>query len=290
MVGTQYRAAGVKLSVTAACLCIYLFPAFLFAHPGAHEAAEHFSRQIEVQPKDQRLYIQRGIVYSNDGQYEQALDDFQAAVALGDPLVVSFDLGVLYYRKGEFDKALLYFDQTLKRFPNHVQCLEYRARLSRDAGDNAAALADFRRLFQLQPRSNPGHYISAAKMLEATGPAGLDQALEILDLGNQQLGLTPQLQTCAIQLELQAGRPQAAIERLRALEPMLGSMPDWKIDMGELLLQVGHREEADQLFNAASMQLDSLRDTPARLASRERLKRLRTAPSVSSTYSGFEQG
>ena len=79
MVCRLNRAAKVNISVALAFLSILLFPVSLIAHPGSHEAVEHFSRQIEAHPNDQRLYIQRGIVYSNDGQYQQALDDFQSA-------------------------------------------------------------------------------------------------------------------------------------------------------------------------------------------------------------------
>ena len=259
------------------CLIVLFGQQELSAHPGAHAALEHFSRQIEEHPRQQSLYIQRGIVYSNDGQYPLAEADFQRAAELGDPILVGFDFGVLYYRMGDFDRARRYFNGFLKRFPNHAPCLEYRARLLRDAGDYEASVADFRQVFELQERPNPGHYISAAKMLQSKGTDGIDQALVLLDHGNKKLGLTPQLQQHAIQLELLRKRPEEAVKRMRDLEPILGESPDWKVDMGELLLQVGKTEQAAALLNAASLQLDTLRKTPARLKMRERINRLRAA-------------
>lgn len=257
------------------CLMVLFGQQELSAHPGAHEALEHFSRQIDENPRQQSLYIQRGIVYSNDGQYPQAQEDFQRAAELGDPVLVGFDFGVLHYRMGELDTARRYFDGFLQRFPNHAPGLEYRARLSRDAGDYETSVADFRRVFELQDRPNPGHYISAAEMLQSTGIDGIDQALVILDQGNGKLGMTPQLQHYAIQLELRRKRPEKAVERMRELEPMLGESPDWKVDMGELMLKVGQPEQAAALLDGASLQLDTLRNTPARLEIRERIDRLR---------------
>lgn len=234
------------------------------AHPGVEQALRYFDQQIEQSPRDQALHIQRGIVYSNDGQYEQARADFMRAAELGDPVLVSFDLGVLHYRMGDFAAARRYFDAWLQRFPDHAACLEYRARLLRDAGDHDGAIADFRRVFALQPRPNPGDYISVAEMLESRGDAGVAEALDLLDQGNAKLGVTPQIQRKAVALELRRKQPGRAIERLRALEPMLGESPDWKVEMGELMLAVGRREEAQIYFRQAADQLGGLRPTPAR--------------------------
>jgi len=250
---------------------VALFHAPAMSHPGASSAIDHYNHEIERQPRDQSLYIRRGIAYSSDGQYDKALADFKQAEQLGPPIMVGFDLGVLFYRRGELDLAKAQFDTYLDTFPDHAACLEYRARLLRDMGDPKGSVTDFQRVFELQQRPNPGHYISVADMLEANGPEGVIQALAILDGGNAKLGVTPQLQKRAIRLELQRGRPDLAIERLDALKPMLGHSPEWKVEMAELQLQSGEEEAASQLLKEATEQLDSLRKTPARQALRERV-------------------
>lgn len=247
----------------------------LFAHPGASTTIEHFTHEIEHRPDSQVLYIKRGIAYSADGQYERALADFSRAQTLGDPVLVSFDLGVLHYRRGELDTALSYFNAWLERFPNHSGCLEYRARLLRDKGDYQASVADFRRVFELQGRPNPGHYVSAAEMLVSAGDSGVRQALDLLDAGNEKLGLTPQLQCYAIRLETERGRPDLAVRRMLALEPMLGSSPDWKVSMAELYFENRQSAPAQELLVAAERQLQELRRTPARIALQGRISALR---------------
>jgi predicted Zn-dependent protease len=274
----------MKRAFVFACLLFLSAQQALFAHPGAHEALQHFSREIKAHPRQQSLYIQRGIAYSNDGQFPQAQADFERAAELGDPALVGFDFGVLYYRMADFDSARRYFDGFLQRYPNHAACLEYRARLLRDAGEYEASVADFRRVFELQQHPNPGHYISTARMLQSGGPDGIEQALEILDQGNKKLGLTPQLQRYAIQLELSRQQPENALQRMRELEPILGDSPDWKVDMGELLLQVRQPEQAAALLEAASQQLDTLRSTPARLQTREKIARLRATETLTTTH------
>lgn len=247
----------------------------LWAHPGANAALTYYSRAVQDKPADQELYIQRGIVYSNDSQYQLALADFKRAETLGNPTVVAFDLGVLYYRMSDFDKARRYFDDVLHLIPNHTQSLEYRARLLRDSGDYPAAIRDFQRVFELQDRPNPGHYISVVQMLISAGPEGVDQALLVIDAGNKKLGLTPQLQRRAIELEMARGQSNKAVQRLWTLQPMLGESPDWKVDMGDLMLQIGQPEQAAALLEEASLQLSTLRRTPARMDLQQRIDHLR---------------
>jgi hypothetical protein len=103
-----------------------------------------------------------------------------------------------------------------------------------------------------------------AEMLASRGEAGVAEALEVLDQGNAKLGVTPQVQRKAVALELRLGQPDRAIERMRALEPTLGDSPDWKVEMGELMLSAGRGGEAKAWFRKASDQLEGLRPTPAR--------------------------
>ena len=246
------------------------------AHPGASATIDHYSHEIEQDPKNQRLHVLRGIAYSNDGRYDDALADFKQAEKLGDPVLVSCDQGVLHYRKGQLDAALGYFDRYLEQYPARGRgyCLEYRARARRDSGDHAGSIRDFRRVIELEPRPNPGHYVSVATMLSESGEGGIDEALAILDAGIAKLGLNPQLQHHAIELELTSQRPDRALARGDALRPILGESPEWKVDMAELYLLNGARAQADRMLKDAKAQLQLLRKTPARLRLQERINAL----------------
>lgn len=264
----------MKFFTAIIIVCCLLPVTAVLAHPGAHDKLVYFNQRLKQQPADQQLYILRGSTYSNDGQFDNALADFHKAETLGDPVAVAFELGVLHYRTAKFDAARAYFDTWLQRSPRHKPALEYRARLLRDAGDYTSSLADYKALFALQQRSDPGNYIAAAKMLAELDDKGLQAAIGMLDQGMQQLGLAPQLQRYAIKLELQRQHTTNAIARLNSLEPMLGKSPDWKTAMGELLLLAGKKTAARKLFDAATKQLATLRKTPARLQLLEKIAKL----------------
>lgn len=253
------------------------FAATLHAHPGAHVAIDYFSARILENPRDQALHIQRGIAYSEDGDYAAALADFERAQELGDPAAVSFDLGVLYYRMRDFDRARMHLDLCLARDPRRAAALEYRARVRRDAGDAAGAVADYRAFFAVSAQPNPGDYAAAAALLagiEGQGPAA---ALALLDEGIARLGELPALQREAIALERARGRDDLALARQRRLERPLGASPEWCVGMAELLLANGERAEARAYAERAGRELAQARPTPARIALQQRLEAVRTA-------------
>ncbi len=249
-------------------LLILLFLPFvtvsLYAHPGVDQRLQRLTEQLEQAPLNQSLHIQRGSTYSIDGQFDSALADYRRAEQLGPPQNVAFELGVLYYRKGEFNPARIYFDTTLEHWPTDVAALEYRARLLRDAGAHAGALADLATYFELTAQPKPGHYVAAAQMRRALPDGGIKAAIAILDQGLEKLGLTSTLQKYAVELELEQRQPRQALKRHESLRPLLGKSPDWKVAMGELLVASGEEESAQPWFHAALQQLESLRQTPAR--------------------------
>jgi tetratricopeptide (TPR) repeat protein len=245
------------------------------AHAGPEHDIEVLSKAIQGKPQEARLYIERGSVYSDDGQLEPALEDLNRAEVLGDRLAVAHAQGVLHYRMQKYEAARAYLDAYLARVPGHTPSLEYRARVLRELGLHQAALADLNAYLALQKQPNPGIYISAAQTAKEIEGAGIPEALAILDRGMENLGTIPQLQQPAIELELERRAVDNAIERLNSLKPSLGASPDWSVDMGELQMLAGRPEQAEQLFEAASNQIASLRKTVARRELQVRIDALR---------------
>ena len=263
LAGLRWALAGCVLAAVAAS-----------AHPGMHETIERLSRLIAESPDDQRLYLQRGDAYSNDGKLSEALADFRKAESLGDPDLVAFDLGVLYYRSGDYAAARAALSHALARFPNDPRALEYLARAAREAGDARDALASFEALFALGRGVNPGHYVSAAELLAGLEGEGLSAALALLDRGMRQLGVIPQLQQRAIAYERERGTFDAALHRHDTLAASLAHGPEWRVERADLLLALGRRDEADRELEEASAALAELRPTPARAALAARIAQL----------------
>ncbi|MEZ4334371.1 MAG: tetratricopeptide repeat protein [Myxococcota bacterium] len=246
----------------------------VLAHPSALERVARLDSLIRSRPEEPRLYVQRAQAHAEDGHFDEALSDLHRAAALGEPVEVAYDLGVVHHRMGRLEEARSDFDRWLARHPTHAPALLQRAQTLRELGDRAAALADYEAYFERHPKPNPGDYLAAARMLatpDGSDPAG---AITVLDAGMQRLGIVPTLQQEAIALERARGRVAAALDRLETLRPSLGASPDWKVVRGELLLEAGRREEGRKQLEVARAQLSSLRVTQARVALGTRIEAL----------------
>ena len=254
-------------------LCVlFLSNSNAFAHAGHDAQLLRINRAIEQQPDDQALYIRRGSIYCENRQFDHASADFEQAERLGPKVVVAFERGVLYYRMGDFERATDYFNQYLEQFPEAAHAFEYRAWAARDTGDYPLAIADLNSYFELLETPHPGNYIAAANMLHDMQQT--QQALQLLDKGMEKIGLTPQLQRRAIELELERDQVSNAIARHDSLRSTLNENPLWKLQMAELLLQDNRNEEARKMAQQAETELLALRPTPARLQQLQRSRQL----------------
>ncbi len=87
--------------------------------------------------------IAKGIDFSEKGQYDQALAEFNRALNINpqDPMLYNYR-GKVYWAKGQNDKALADFTQALSIDPKNGRAYEYRSLVYCSLEDFAKALAD----------------------------------------------------------------------------------------------------------------------------------------------------
>lgn len=255
-------------------LCgLLLFAAGLtVAHQGPHERLDHATHSIAQQPESQELYLERGRIYAEVGQFDEARADFDRAAELGFAKLVAFDYGMLCYQMGDLSCARLHLDRYIDTFPSHAAAFEYRARIERDAGDYPLALADLERYLELQDKPSPGQFITASRMHEESGDSA--GALSIIDQGIKRLGTVTQLQRRAIEIELSLGETGRAVQRWRSCRDVLKDSVSWKVEMAQLLVLDGQPAPASDLLREAAVELEGLKPTPARIKTGEEIRRL----------------
>lgn len=245
------------------------------AHRGIELRLDELDGLIKIQPHRQELYILRGAEYSRHGQWDLALHDFERAGKLGNDDAVAFELGRHYYRRGNYEAARLRFTQYRFHRPGNIDVLVHRARTSVKLGDLDAALGDYTQYFDLKLKAHPGDYLSAAKLLTSHRAGGIEQALALLDRGLNRLGVGPQLQRYAVELELRRGQSDLALKRWLLLESSLGHSPAWKIELAELYITAIRYGDAEVWLDNAEQQLRTMTQTPARWEMRKTIAKLR---------------
>jgi tetratricopeptide (TPR) repeat protein len=265
----------LKLSALVCLLALFAQAGPAAAHSGDQVSIDRLTQVIASYPEQQALYIKRAAIYSHAGSWQLADSDFQRAYGLGDPREVSFELGLMRFRQGDYGQAQAQFSLYLSLHPNAAEALLYRARAAQAAGAPQMALADFQAYFTLVDQPHPGDLLAAAILMAQGEDPAVDSALNLIDGAMAKTGLQPQLQRYAITLELQRGELPAALRRCAQMEASLGSSPQWQVEMAELLLQANRHEEATAMLQQAQLQLDGLKNTPARRALRVKIEQLK---------------
>jgi len=74
------------------------------------EAVTACTTAIRKNPKDAKLYVQRGVAWSQTGDYDYAIGDFSKAIRLDPNNALAFyDLGIAQEKKGELHESLVDF-------------------------------------------------------------------------------------------------------------------------------------------------------------------------------------
>jgi predicted Zn-dependent protease len=230
------------------------------AHGPLHEQIAELTARIERDPRDAFLYLRRGELRALHGDGDAALADLDRAARLA-PALAAVDLarGKALLGVGRLAPAREALDRFLSREPDHPEGTLTRARVLVALGDNRAAALDYGRAIAKRDRPEPEHYVEWARALAGLGDPG--RAVHALDEGMAKLGPIVSLQVPAIDLDLAAGRIEAALARVDALASSLPRPEPWLARRGEILERAGRAEEARRAYEAALAGLRLARTT-----------------------------
>jgi len=155
----------------------------VMAHGPGMEKMDKISALLAEQGDQGFLYAERGHVFMDNQQWQEAMDDFNKAVQL-DPGYVEYDLdrARLAYSAGNYLRALDFIDLFLLRHVNATEALLIRARSYRELGQYQLAVISYEMalttLSIADGKASPEWYIEFAETLLLIGE--INKALQIL--------------------------------------------------------------------------------------------------------------
>jgi len=247
------------------------------AHPDLDWQISQMTARIEADPRNARLYLQRGELYRNHRDWSAAEADFLRARALQPDLAaVDFYIGQLKLDADLPKQAKQALDRFLAKEPDHARAHIARARALVRLGQPRAAVRDYDRALQAHGkdhRPEPTYYLERAHALASVGTKHVDAALRGLDDGLERLGRPVTLQLYAIELELERGRHDAALARLEQIASRANRQESWLVRRGEILESAGRVVEARSAYAAA---LDAIEALPVSRRGSRAMQRLQT--------------
>ncbi|NJN75088.1 MAG: photosystem I assembly protein Ycf3 [Synechococcaceae cyanobacterium RL_1_2] len=138
--------------------------------------------------KEAFAYYRDGMSAQGDGEYAEALENYEEALKLeddpNDRSYILYNMGLIYASNGDLEKALDLYDQSIELNPKMPQALNnvaviyhYQGEQKKAEGDDDAAEFFFDRAaeyWKQAVRIAPNNYIEAQNWLKTTGRSEMD--------------------------------------------------------------------------------------------------------------------
>ena len=143
---------------------------------------------LKIMPTNKRakeafVYYRDGMSAQADGEYAEALDNYEEALRLEendyDRSYILYNMGLIHASNGEHDRALGYYEQALESNPTLPQALNnmaviyhYQGERAKDAADVDTADKLFNQAAEYWIRAiqiDPNNYLEAQNWLKTSG-------------------------------------------------------------------------------------------------------------------------
>lgn len=221
----------------------------LCAHGTYHEMIDELNVELAQRPDDPALITRRAFIHLEHEDWKTALVDLERALRLGAD---EGELGCLKGRAlaagGMLNAAREELDRFIVNRAEPGTALLERARVLRKLGESKGALEDYRAFLKSAMHLQPEHLIETAEAMTAQGLN--DEAMGVLAAGITQVGNVPQLVLKAMEFELAAGRFDAALQRVEAMQKLMPRPEPWMARRAQILTQAGRSEDAKAAWTA----------------------------------------
>jgi tetratricopeptide (TPR) repeat protein len=120
--------------------------------PGSH-AIDILTQQILANPNKGELYNLRGVEWRKKGEYDIAIDDFNAAIRLDPSNASAFiNRGLTWHSKKEYDKAIADDNEAIRITPRFAGAFYNRGDAWSRKNEYVKAIADYTEAIRLDPK------------------------------------------------------------------------------------------------------------------------------------------
>ena len=116
------------------------------------KAIVYFNNSIKLQPDYVAVYILRGLVYNQIGQYQRAIDNYDEAIRLKPDIALAYSSrGDAYSRLGQHQRAIEDFNQAIRMQKDYARNYSGRGHVYAQLGQHQRAIEDYNKAVRLQP-------------------------------------------------------------------------------------------------------------------------------------------
>jgi len=118
-----------------------------------NQAISEYNKAIELNPKLAEAYNNRGIAYDKLGQHTRAMSDYNKAIELNPKDAMAYNnRGTAYTQLGEYTKALSDFTKAIEFNPKLAEAYNNRGFAYTNLGQFNQAISDYNKAIELNPK------------------------------------------------------------------------------------------------------------------------------------------
>ncbi len=132
---------------------------------------KHFKKAISLKSKFPEAYNNLGVLYSQQKQWDKALDCFEKAIAdilYNTPHFAYHNMGTVYFNKGDHSKAIEYYEKAIRLAPDYTVAYKDLANLYESINQNEKALVIYKKAISVKPQYWDFH-LSLSRLLLKVG-------------------------------------------------------------------------------------------------------------------------
>ncbi len=134
----------------------YFNRGFAYSKKGWYDKAiSDYTRAVELEPKNGRIYQARAFSYEGAKQYDKAIGDWNKAVEL-EPVEYNYlSRARLYRSRGQYDKAIADYGSVIQLNPEKASGYWFRSAAYYEQGKFVDSIGDYRRLLEIFSKEQP---------------------------------------------------------------------------------------------------------------------------------------
>ena len=150
-------------------------------------AIRNYTKAIKVNPSDPYAYYARGVSYFLISDYKKAVQDFLDTIELKPIFYISSSscchIGIIYSNVGTSENAIEWFEKAITADPNCVNAYLGRGIQYSNLGLFNKAITDFNKSIKISPNYAAAYYCRAVAYAELNNPISIKDIKKAAKLG-----------------------------------------------------------------------------------------------------------
>ncbi|PWK17986.1 tetratricopeptide repeat protein [Xanthomarina spongicola] len=174
-----------RLFIVVLCIC----GLSAFAHGNLSIQIKEKTNEIAKSPNNAKLYYERGFLYQEHLEFENAITDYLKSIKLGySDKEATFKLAEANYEAYHFEEALSYADSYLALDSLDVRIYKLRAQILFNLLEYKDAINSYNYFITKAIDIRPEDVVEYSKIILAETPDDYTKALEVINLGLNIIG------------------------------------------------------------------------------------------------------